>query len=241
MNRMVIALWIEEECSHFKCWTVWPCPTGDTTTAAAGRSSPRRRKQCRGRAWMIRSDFHDASNKHSQCPLQKALKEASSSVIQQKRCEGTTHLKLQRSAYYKEVTFLKTWPLQELAMQDFAHWMLLHLGGDCEKGVYGVLPNEWKLFQRPPLWRVKQLYTIFAKMTFWTKFVQLISTGDHVQQNTNFWQHVWSNLTTFYPCARIFHITMSTNTHKCVYCIMYFVIKKRSLFYVISLIYLLQD
>ena len=30
---------------------------------------------------------------------------------------------------------LKMWPLQELAMQDFAHWMLLHLGGDCEKGV----------------------------------------------------------------------------------------------------------
>ena len=83
---------------------------------------------------MIRSDFHDGSNKHSRRPLQKALKEASTSVVRQKRCKGTTHLKLHRSAY-KEVTSLKMWPLQELAMQDFAHWMLLHLGGDCEKGV----------------------------------------------------------------------------------------------------------
>ena len=80
------------------------------------------------------SSFHKASNKHSLVPLQKALKEASTSVVRQKRREVTTHLKLQRSAY-KEVTSLKTWPLQELAMQDFAHWMSLHLGGDCEKGV----------------------------------------------------------------------------------------------------------
>lgn len=80
------------------------------------------------------SSFHKASSKHSLLPLQKALKEASTSVVRQKRREVTTHLKLQRSAY-KEVTSLKTWPLQELAMQDFAHWMSLHLGGDCEKGV----------------------------------------------------------------------------------------------------------
>jgi hypothetical protein len=73
------------------------------------------------------SSFHHASHKHSREPLKKALKEASTSVVRQRRREVTAHLKLQRAAY-KEVTSLKTWPLQELAMKDFARCMSLHLG-----------------------------------------------------------------------------------------------------------------
>jgi hypothetical protein len=89
-------------------------------------ASPTKRPSQRG---IHPSSFHHASNKHSRQPLKKALKEAATSVVQQKRREVTTHLKLQRAAY-KEVTTLKTWPLQELAMKDFAHCMSLHLGKD---------------------------------------------------------------------------------------------------------------
>jgi hypothetical protein len=31
---------------------------------------------------------------------------------------------------YKDVTSLKTWPLQELAIQDYNHWCQIHLGSD---------------------------------------------------------------------------------------------------------------
>ena len=78
------------------------------------------------------SSFHQSS-KHARRPpkVRQALKDASTSVFKQKRREVTTSLKLQRAAF-KEVTSLKTWPLQELAVKDFLLLMKIHHGNRDE-------------------------------------------------------------------------------------------------------------
>lgn len=45
--------------------------------------------------------------------------------MKQRRVQVTTNLKLQRAAF-KEVTSLKTWPLQQVALRDLEHWMSVH-------------------------------------------------------------------------------------------------------------------
>lgn len=75
------------------------------------------------------SSFHQSTTKHSRRPVRQALKDASQNVVKQKRREVTTSLKLQRAAF-KEVTSLKTWPLQEMAIQDYNYWMKVHHGED---------------------------------------------------------------------------------------------------------------
>lgn len=80
------------------------------------------------------SSFH-STNKHARArpsKVNQALKEASSNVVKQKRREVTTSLKLQRAAF-KEVSSLKTWPLQEMAINDYNHWMKIHHGTNDEK------------------------------------------------------------------------------------------------------------
>lgn len=76
------------------------------------------------------SSFHQSKNARARpVKIRQALKDASTSVVKQKRREVTTSLKLQRAAF-KEVTSLKTWPLQEMGVQDFDHWMKIHYGED---------------------------------------------------------------------------------------------------------------
>jgi hypothetical protein len=59
--------------------------------------------------------------------LNKVLEDSANNVIRQQRKQVTTLIKLKRAAY-KEVTSLKTWPLQELALKDLDHWTMVHLG-----------------------------------------------------------------------------------------------------------------
>ena len=59
--------------------------------------------------------------------MRQALKDASVNVVKQKRQEVSTTLKLQRAAF-KQVTSLKTWPLQELGVEDFNQCMAVHHG-----------------------------------------------------------------------------------------------------------------
>ena len=61
--------------------------------------------------------------------LNDMLSKAADTVIRQQRKEVSLQHKLKRAAY-KDVTSLKTWPLQELAIQDYNHWCQIHLGSD---------------------------------------------------------------------------------------------------------------
>jgi hypothetical protein len=61
--------------------------------------------------------------------LNTMLSKAADTVIRQQRKEVSLQHKLKRAAY-KDVTSLKTWPLQELAIQDYNHWCQIHLGFD---------------------------------------------------------------------------------------------------------------
>lgn len=79
------------------------------------------------------SFHHSPKNKHARAPkvVRQALKEASTNVVKQKQREVTTSLKLQRAAF-KQVTSLKTWPLQDMGIKDYNHCMTIHYGVDEE-------------------------------------------------------------------------------------------------------------
>lgn len=72
------------------------------------------------------ASFHTSSQQSSR-RVRQALKDASVNVVKQKRHEVSTTLKLQRAAF-KQVTSLKTWPLQELAVENFNQCMAVHHG-----------------------------------------------------------------------------------------------------------------
>lgn len=80
--------------------------------------------------------FHNSSNRRPR-GLDKVLKESATNVIRQQRRQVSTQLKLKRAAF-KEVTSLKTWPLQELALQDLDHWCMVHLGKHQTKNIDNI-------------------------------------------------------------------------------------------------------
>ena len=60
--------------------------------------------------------------------LRQILSEAQMRIVQNKRREITTQIKIRRAAF-RDVTELRTWPLQELALEDLDRLMEVHLGG----------------------------------------------------------------------------------------------------------------
>lgn len=61
--------------------------------------------------------FHSGSGIRRPRDLDKVLKESATNVVREQRKHVSSQNKLKRAAF-KEVTSLKTWPLQELALQD---------------------------------------------------------------------------------------------------------------------------
>lgn len=73
--------------------------------------------------------YNNNTTKHSRPKqVKQALKDASTNVVKQKRREVTTSLKLRRAAF-KQETSLKSWPLQELGVNDYNQLMEEHLNG----------------------------------------------------------------------------------------------------------------
>ena len=61
--------------------------------------------------------------------LRQILSEAQMRIVQNKRREITTQIKIRRAAF-RDVTELRTWPLQELALEDLDRLMEVHVGGE---------------------------------------------------------------------------------------------------------------
>jgi hypothetical protein len=71
--------------------------------------------------------FHSCSNNRRPRGLDKVLKESATNVVREQRKHVSSQNKLKRAAF-KEVTSLKTWPLQELALQDLDRLCVAHSG-----------------------------------------------------------------------------------------------------------------
>ena len=65
--------------------------------------------------------------------LRQILSEAQMRIVQNKRREITTQIKIRRAAF-RDVTELRTWPLQELALEDLDRLMEVHLDGGSGEG-----------------------------------------------------------------------------------------------------------
>jgi hypothetical protein len=77
--------------------------------------------------------FHTSSHRRArESKLDKVLQESANNVIRQQRKQVMTQIKLKRAAF-KEVTSLKTWPLQDLALQDLDQLIMVHLGQQKEQ------------------------------------------------------------------------------------------------------------
>lgn len=76
--------------------------------------------------------FHSSGRNRRPRGLDKVLNESATNVVRAQRKQVSLQHKLRRAAF-KEVTSLKTWPLQELAMQDLDHWCMVHAGMSAAK------------------------------------------------------------------------------------------------------------
>lgn len=61
--------------------------------------------------------------------LENILLKAANNAVRERRKQISIQIKLKRAAF-KEVTSLKTWPLQEQALRDLEHWLKIHLGNN---------------------------------------------------------------------------------------------------------------
>ena len=89
---------------------------------------------------------------------------------------------------------------------------------DSSQSLYDVLPNQVKIIPTSTSVTLQTTlsYAIFAKMTFWTKFVQPISTGDRVQQKHKFSTAcVKQSHHVFSMCSNISHHDVYKHTQMC--------------------------
>ena len=73
------------------------------------------------------SSFHNKARNKTRDRLQHTLEHAAQNVVREQRRTASTQLTLKRSAY-RELTSLRIWPLQELALVDLEQLMTVHLG-----------------------------------------------------------------------------------------------------------------
>jgi hypothetical protein len=95
------------------------------------------------------SRFHSSTTTHCSESLSSILETATSNTIKQKRTQVTTALKLKRAAY-KEVTSLKTWPLQDMAFRDLEYWLSVHYNESKEEDNNNTEKQQQQQQQQQP-------------------------------------------------------------------------------------------